>query len=223
MSEIESDREYYAAGEAAFIRRRGTPFLVSPKDFGLLRQWRELGIPIEAVEAGIDDAFSRREERGATGRINSLSYCRDAVLAAWERRAETSVGKGSSRHEEGSLDVASALDRLAGAMGRVAARRPDLALPLESAVKSLAKLSGKGKSEEETEDSLARLDRRLAGALLDAVPDGEREEILRRVEALLEPARGRMDAETAEKTARALTRRLLRERLALPRLSLLGP
>jgi hypothetical protein len=222
MSEIESDREYYAAGEAAFIRRRGTPFLLSPKDFGLLRQWRELGIPIEAVEAGIDDAFTRREERGATGRINSLSYCRDAVLAAWERRAETSVGKGSPPREE-RLDVAAALARLAEAMGRVTARRPDLAAPLESAVKSLGKLSGKGKSEAETEDSLARLDRRLAGALLDAVTEPEREELLRRVETLLEPARGRMDGETAEKTARALTRRLLRERLELPRLTLLGP
>src|SRR5712692_8814041 len=97
MSEIEADREFYAAAEAAFIRRRGTPFLLSPKDFALLKEWRALGVPLEAIECGIDDAFSRREERGAVGRINSLSYCRDAVLSAWERRAETSVGRGSGR------------------------------------------------------------------------------------------------------------------------------
>ena len=41
MSETEEDRAYYAAGEAAFIRRRGTPFLLSPTDFALLRQWRQ--------------------------------------------------------------------------------------------------------------------------------------------------------------------------------------
>ena len=67
MSETEADRAFYAAGEAAFIRRRGTPFLLSPRDFALLKQWRSLGVPIEAVEQGIDDAFSRREERAADG------------------------------------------------------------------------------------------------------------------------------------------------------------
>ena len=95
MSETAEDREYYAAAEAAFVRRRGTPFLLSPKDFALLREWHALGVPLEAIEAGIDDAFTRREERGATGRVNSLSYCRDAVLLAWERRAEAARGKGS--------------------------------------------------------------------------------------------------------------------------------
>jgi hypothetical protein len=35
MSETGEDRAYYAAAEAAFIRRRGTPFLLSPRDFAL--------------------------------------------------------------------------------------------------------------------------------------------------------------------------------------------
>src|SRR6188508_783078 len=96
MSETEEDRAYYAAAEAAFIRRRGTPFLLSPRDFALLKEWRALGVPLEAIEAGIDEAFSRREERSAVGRVNSLSYCRDAVLEAWERRMETSRGRGAA-------------------------------------------------------------------------------------------------------------------------------
>src|SRR5712692_4468104 len=111
MSETEADREFYAAAEAAFIRRRGTPFLLSPKDFALLKEWRALGVPIEAIEQGIDDAFSRREERGATARINSLGYCRDTVLAAWERRAETAVGRGGG-HEEDRTEPAPALAAL---------------------------------------------------------------------------------------------------------------
>src|SRR4030095_8918982 len=112
MTETEEDRAYFAAGEAAFIARRGTAFLLSPRDFALLKEWRALGIPIEAVVVGIDDAFSRREERGASGRINSLSYCRDAVLSAWERRAETAVGRGGGRSETGE-----------GARGEAVARR----------------------------------------------------------------------------------------------------
>jgi hypothetical protein len=222
MSETEEDKAYYAAGEAAFIRRRGTPFLLSPKDFALLKQWRALGVPIEAVEAGIEDAFSGREERGAAGRVNSLSYCRDAVLTAWERRAETSVGRGTGRETGTSLDRAAILESLTARLEALAAERADLAAPLESARRSLERLEQRNRPHEETENSLARLDRRLANALLDALAPQEREELAGRVAALLEPARDRMDAEAAEKTGRALTRRLLRERLGLPRLTLLA-
>jgi hypothetical protein len=219
MSETGEDREYFAAAEAAFVRRRGTPFLLSPKDFALLREWRALGVPIEAVEAGIDEAFTRREERGAVGRVNSLSYCRDAVLLAWERRAETARGKG--RGGADPIDAPAGLRRLAAELATVAARRPDLGAPLEAAARSLSKLEASGKPAEEIEGSLASLDRRLARALAEALPEEERAGVDDEVGRLLAGAGSRMDAGTLEKTARALKRRLVRERLGLPRLSLL--
>jgi hypothetical protein len=220
MSETEEDKGYYQAAEAAFIRRRGTPFLLSPRDFALLKEWRALGVPIEAIEQGIDEAFSRREERSATGRVNSLSYCRDAVLEAWERRLQTSVGRGS-RIRAGEPDVPRALEALAGRLRQVAGSRPDLAEPLESALRSIERLEKSRKGGEETEASLARLDKRLAGALHDALSERERRRLDAQVEASLARARIRMDAEAAERTARALTRRTLRELLDLPRLTLL--
>ncbi len=219
MSETEADRDFYAAAEAAFIRRRGTPFLLSPRDFALLKQWRELGVPLEAVEQGIDDAFSRREERGATGRINSLSYCRDAVLAAWERRAEAAVGRGAGRDD--SPDVAKAIEALRERLAAIAARRADLSEPLESARRSLERLSGGSRAPGEIEESLARLDRRLASALFDALPESERSGIEQAIDGQLSRLRDRMDEETARRTRKALARRLLRERLELPRLTLL--
>jgi hypothetical protein len=223
MSETGEDRDYYAAAEAAFVRRRGTPFLLSPRDFALLREWRALGVPLEAVESGIEEAFGRREERGAVGRVNSLSYCRDAVLEAWERRAEAARGKGGARAAEAveAVQVAAALERLAAELEVVAVRRPDLAGAVDSARRSLAKLGDSGKTPEEIEDSLARLDRRLAKSLLEALTQKERAELDAEKERMLQGAGGRMDAVTLEKTARALERRLLRERLGLPRLSLL--
>jgi hypothetical protein len=220
MSETGEDRDYYAAAEAAFVRRRGTPFLLSPRDFALLREWRTLGVPLEAVESGIEEAFARREERGAVGRVNSLSYCRDAVLEAWERRAEASRGKGGA-HAAEAVDAAAALARLAAELEVVAVRRPDLAEGIDSSRRSLAKLGDSGKSPEEIEDSLARLDRRLAKGLLEALTEKERADLDAEKERMLQGAGGRMDAVTLEKTARALQRRLLRERLGLPRLSLL--
>ncbi|HEY7113678.1 MAG TPA: hypothetical protein VIA45_12165 [Thermoanaerobaculia bacterium] len=219
MSETAEARAYYAAGEAAFIRRRGTPFLLSPRDFALLKQWRELGVPIEAVERGIDDAFSRREERGATGRVNSLAYCNDAVLAAWERRAEAAVGRGTGREE--AIDARASLAALGERLAALAARRPDLGEPIETARRSLERLAKGSKPPGEVEESLARLDRKLASALFDALPAGERADIDRRIDGQLEALKGRMDEETARRTGRALGRRLLRETLDLPRLTLL--
>ncbi len=220
MSEIEEDRAYYEAAEAAFIRRRGTPFLLSPSDFVLLKQWRALGIPIEVVEAGIDHSFSRREERGAVGRINSLSYCRDAVLEAWERRAETARGRRSAGPMLTS-DVASVLATLAERLRQRRASHPELSAPLESAERALARLRASGKPAEEVEVSLARLDRRLAKELYESLPEALRSELDRDVSAQLAAARARMDPAALEKTIRALTRRGVRERLDLPRLSLL--
>src|SRR5262252_10531779 len=129
MSETEADRAYYASAEAAFVRRRGTPFLLSPRDFALLKEWRALGVPIEAVETGIEEAFARREERRAVGRVNSLSYCRDAVLEAWERRSETARGKTAGAAAD--PDVAAALAALAKALEDVHERRPELAGPID--------------------------------------------------------------------------------------------
>src|SRR4029453_13019640 len=130
MSETEDSRAYYAAAEAAFIRRRGTPFLLSPRDFALLKEWKALGVPLEAVEAGIGEGVARREERRAVGRVNSLSYCRDAVLEAWERRAETSRGKAAGSSAD--PDVHAGVAALSRNVKDEAARRPNPSAPLHA-------------------------------------------------------------------------------------------
>ncbi|MCA1581602.1 MAG: hypothetical protein LC796_09465 [Acidobacteria bacterium] len=220
MSETGEDSGYFAAAEAAFIRRRGTPFLLSPRDFALLAEWRALGVPVEAIEQGIDDAFSRREERGAAGRVNSLSYCRDAVLGAWERRAEAAIGRGTGRTvQEGN--PAASLAALAARLTELADARPDLEAPLASAARSVSRLAASGKDPAAAEDALARLDKRLAGSLYDALPEAERGRVDGDVADQLARARVRLDEETAGKTARALRRRAVREALGVPRLSLL--
>ena len=220
MSETEEDSGYYQAAEAAFIRRRGTPFLLSPRDFALLKEWRALGVPLEAIEQGIDQAFSRREERSAVGKVNSLSYCRDAVLEAWERRSETAVGRGTFGPAK-EAEVAPAVLALADRLEALASRRPDLAAPLESAVRSLEKLARSGRAADTMEASLARLDKKLAKEAAEAMSEQDRARLDREVESSLSRAGLRMDAETAKRTVSALTRRKLREMLDLPRLTLL--
>src|SRR6266536_1514917 len=195
MSETEEDRHYYQAAEAAFIRRRGTPFLLSPRDFAQLRESRALGVPLEAIEQGIDEAFSRREERSATRRVNSLAYCRDAVLEAWERRAETAIGRGSPGAGK-TPEIRSAIENLAGRLRELGLRRPDLAAPLDAALRSLERLGESGKPAGEAEVSLARLDKRLAKELHETLPEGERAKLEEEVEKALARAGLRVDAET---------------------------
>src|SRR5262249_1080684 len=149
---------------------------------------------IEAVEDGIDQAFSRREDRQAVGRVNSLSYCRDAVLEAWERRADAARGRGRPADAaSGTEGVAGALESLSARLQDCRVRRPDLAPPLESARASLSRLAVSGRSGEEVEASLARLDRRLAHDLYDALPEGDRAALDRDVERQLGGALARMD------------------------------
>jgi hypothetical protein len=146
------------------------------------------------------------------------------VLAAWERRSEASVGRGTGRGAD-EPDAGAGLARLAEALEAAALARPDLGPAFEGIRKGLARLAATSARTERdaagVEDSLARLDKKLSSALYDALPEPERERLDAEVEAQLARARVRLDDETAEKTRRALRRRSLREALRLPRLSLL--
>ncbi len=103
----------------------------------------------------------------------------------------------------------------------MALRRPDLREPLDAAMRSLGRLAGGNREPGEIEESLARLDRKLATSLYEALPAEERAALDAGIEKQLSTLRDRMDEETARRTGRALTRRMLRERLDLPRLTLL--
>ena len=79
--------------EDAFIAERGTPFLVSAKDWSLIRGWRETGVPVDTVVRAVREAFERRRARGQAGKISSLAYCADAVAERWEMERRGLVGK----------------------------------------------------------------------------------------------------------------------------------
>src|SRR5512146_195736 len=136
MADEPAAREYFSAIETEFIRRRGTPFLLSPKDYALARRWFVLGIPAADVCAGMLEAFDRREARAAAGKVNSLSYCEGAVLEAWERRASARVGRPDASEAEA---VEPRLAELAVALGGVDARFAEPAAAARRSVERLAR------------------------------------------------------------------------------------
>ena len=112
--------------------------------------------------------------------------------------------------------------RLTTSLSAVALRRPDLREPLDAAMRSLGRLAGA--------QPRAGRDRGVAGTTRsqssqrrchEALPADERAALDAGIEKQLSTLRDRMDEETARRTGRALTRRMLRERLDLPRLTLL--
>jgi hypothetical protein len=215
-----ADRDYFTAIETEFIRRRGSPFLLSPKDFALVRRWQQLGIPIADVRLGIAEAFDRRIERRSLSKINSLAYCEGAVLEAWERNASARVGKGSPAHEE--RDISSDIVRIADTLAGTAKARPDAADAIARAERSVRKLGVSGGSAEQIERSLSRIEKKLLKEISASLPERELRSIEDEADHRLAGDRETMEPGAFEKTRKILIRRKLRAELGLARLSLLG-
>ena len=78
---------YFTETEEHFQRARGTGlFLLSPLDWALIENWKNAGVPLEAVLKGIDDAFEKWRSRKQKRRlVNSVAYCTQAVMEAAQR------------------------------------------------------------------------------------------------------------------------------------------
>jgi len=209
-------RAYFSTIEAEFIRRRGTPFLLSPKDYALARRWFALGIPLEDVTAGVADAFDRREAREASGRVNSLSYCEGAVLEAWERRASGRVGKAGPAEPE---DVAARLGAIESGLDALAPRFGPAA---DGARRALARMKASGRAPEAIERSLARAEKNLLREVDALLTAQERAAIAREVEDRLGANGASMESAALQRTREVLVRQRLRSAYSIPRLSLLS-
>src|ERR1041385_6014201 len=84
--------DYFLEIESRFAERRGTPFILSAKDWALMRKWAEDGIPLPVVIEAIDGVFEKNETSGRRKIISSLSYSRHAVKELGDERRDLYVG-----------------------------------------------------------------------------------------------------------------------------------
>jgi len=90
---VENYFNYFTEIEERFQRRRGTGLLLSTLDWALIETWKDAGIPLAAVLAGIDATFDRYDRRPSkTRKVNGLAYCSQEVLAAAEDMKEAAIG-----------------------------------------------------------------------------------------------------------------------------------
>ncbi len=214
MSDEES--AYYRVAEDHFAALRGTPFLLSPKDFALLRKWWREDVPLAAVVAGIGEAFERRREREEDP-ISSLAYCRHAVARHAKRLAAARAGTEGAPEP---LDIRVALARLGAAVGAAAeawAASAPVASVLADLRRAISSLPAEG-DPAALEETLAALEFTTLDALLESIPAERRRNLEADIEA--EIAGQPMTEEAMNRTRRALRLKAVRAMVGLPRLEL---
>jgi hypothetical protein len=183
--------DYFTDIEAHFAARRGTPFVLSAKDWALMKEWYDGGIPLAVVIEAIDSVFDKQEAKSR--KINGLRYCRHAVKELWAERRELQIGAAESAPEE---NVEPLLESLAMSVPPAFAPR----------IRELAK----EKSVPRIEERLIELEEELLSSLVT-------DELRAEARTLASVAQ---DEKIRARTEEATLRRLVREKFDLPRLTL---
>ncbi len=194
---------YFLEIEAHFSVRRNTLFILSAKDWILMKKWRDDGVPLPIVIEAIDSVFEKNETSGRRKVISSLSYCRHAVKELWDERKDLFVGGETGTTPETS--PAAILESLAGKLEAIS-----VAAPFGDRVRTLIS----EKSVPKIEERLIELEREMFEAIAGNVAD------LRHEVASGLGDTSKLDEKTRARTEEANLRRLIRERYGLPRLTL---
>ena len=205
-------------------KRRGSPLLLSPSDFQLVQQWREAGIPKEAILRGIDRYFGRSRR---AKRVVSIAYCEDDVRAIWQAYRDGATGEEALEGASAPFDKEHFFHRLreefTAAIDRVTAEGVPWLTELLAEVRERAEdLSQLSMSEEEIERTLRALDQDIMERLMER--EGAEALSMLQLEARkeLEPYRAKMEEAIFEELITRKIKRVLRDRYQLPHLSLIA-
>jgi len=211
-----TDHLYFQAIEATFLRLRGSPLLLSPKDWRTAQEWHRQGIPLDLVERALEELFAERREREADRKVSSLRYCAPRVRAAWAALRElTAPGARGPEAGAARIELEPRLRALAGSLPAELPSRDALA----ERIAALASLT----DPRAVEERLAALEDETVDGLLAALRPRERKALESQVDRTLATLAGRLPAEETDRTRDRLLRQRLRRRAGLPPLSLFAP
>lgn len=97
---LENYFNYFTEIEACYQRCHGSANLLSPLDWALIESWKDAGVPLAAVEVGIQRTFEKYARRPRRfQKINSLGYCAQEVMRAADqmKAAQTESGMATQR------------------------------------------------------------------------------------------------------------------------------
>lgn len=170
-AEGRAQSQYYQTIAREFVRRRGAPFYLSPRDVGLIAHWEKMRVPLDVVLEGMEMAFENFRKGGRSAKILSLGFCEYQVMKAFSRHGERKAG---GRREPASRDkkrakLVSEIERFLGALP------PDLEDLRASFERALVLV----RTGEEGERDLERLDDEVDEALWRGASPQEKKEFLR--------------------------------------------
>jgi hypothetical protein len=236
---VENYFNYFTEIEEHYLRRRGTHLLLSTLDWALIETWKSAGIPLEAALRGIDDAFDKYDQRPSKSKkVNSLTYCSQAVLTAAEDMKEASIGATSdaSADEKAQRDPGFEAAQIAAFLRANADKLEKAKLPERPgfAIAALAREEAGSLREmaesieraeklprlEDLERRLTVLEEKLFALLMAATPDEDLVNVRTEADRDLAPYRRNMTAAQIEQLHKQYIRKRLLERCGVPRLSL---
>ncbi len=230
-----ADTDYFEQIEACFARLRGTPLLLSPKDWALVGSWQMEGVPLRVVLQALESVFLARRRSAGEGTpraILSLGYCRHAVQEAFDAWREARLGAPSGRDpaageagdsgvEEATRCLQSWIEEL-----QLAGGNPELPeRPMEEAAENLRRVAASlgapdAPSLAQVEEQLEQTEDRMLDQLLKTLPRPVMQEIEAFVRRDLDALRPRLTRRAYESTFLVHLRGRLRARHHLPRLTL---
>jgi len=245
-AEVARARRYYTRIENRIVALRGGGFILSPRDFQILEDWYERGVPAELVIATLEEVFEKKADRSESRRPWTIAYCRKAVERAWEERRAALLGVDSPREARGRSGPAGVSTGTAFTTAQIAAHLSSVAektvataagsLWSEQAVSraqtGLAAIAQKLDTLREAlgaggaadlpalEEELVGLEERAIDVARDALPPADLEAITSKATADMEGATARMSAKAREAMLRRTVDAAIRRRLGLPRYSL---
>jgi len=228
-TEALTDHQYFQAIEEVFVRLRGAPLLLPPKDWQTARAWHREGIPLDLVLRTVEEVFERRRERGEEQKVLYLRYCDRAVRGAWEEARELTAAAAARRAEGvadrggGGLDVGRRLDALAGSLPGDLPGRAELAEGIRRLGSAGTDAGPSSVDERRVEKELAALDRETVEGLIDAL-DPERRAVLdAEVGRAMAGLAARLPRDEGERARARLLQQKVRRIFGLPTLSLFAP
>jgi len=211
---------YFTEVEEHFQRARGTGlFLMSPIDWALVENWKNGGIPLEAVLRGIDHAFEKHySKKSKSGKlINSVAWCSQAI----QEEADAMAGNVIIRREPAKAPFELEELRQYLESNLATLRKLDLFAEVTASLQSIFDAAEEHYTDlEQLEQRLTALEEKLSAIVRASVSDEDLFRHRRELEATLRPYRGKMSAEQISMLERQYLDRRIQESAGLPRLSL---
>lgn len=208
--------EYVSAIENHLRARRGVDHILSPRDFALARAWHEAGVPLVTVLVGMDRAF----EQNAS--VSSLAYCRKRVeeLAAAGPRPESRPAPPAE-----SIPLSEVESLLVSLVDQLQKVRPAAGTSFEPPLRKIREVQdllavASRPNWEYVRSKLREIDDDVSAAVLGAFSAEQIDEFRAEAARAIERHRGRVAEEALEDAKTRFTLQRAREKLGLPRVSL---